>query len=75
MRANSVTFAGVFNNQDPLFLQNYQKKIPLRRAGKDALHGMAEASDYAGPMVFLMSDASSYMTGADLRIDGGFLAL
>jgi NAD(P)-dependent dehydrogenase (short-subunit alcohol dehydrogenase family) len=75
VRANTVTFAGVFNNQDPLFLQNYEKKIPLRRAGKDALHGMADANDYAGPMVFLMSDASTYMTGADLRVDGGFLAL
>jgi len=75
VRANAVTFAGVFNNQDPQFLQNYSKKIPLRRAGKDNLHGMAEAADYAGPMVFLMSDASSYMTGADLRVDGGFLAL
>lgn len=75
VRANTVTFAGVFNNQDPLFLQNYEKKIPLRRQGREALHGMADASDYAGPMVFLMSDASTYMTGADLRVDGGFLAL
>jgi NAD(P)-dependent dehydrogenase (short-subunit alcohol dehydrogenase family) len=75
VRVNSVTFAGVFNNQDQQFLQNYSKKIPLRRPGKDALYGMAEAADYAGPMIFLMSDASSYMTGADLRVDGGFLAL
>jgi NAD(P)-dependent dehydrogenase (short-subunit alcohol dehydrogenase family) len=65
----------VFNNQDPQFLQNYEKKIPLRRAGKEKLRGMADPDDYAGPMIFLMSDASSYMTGADLRVDGGFLAL
>lgn len=75
IRVNTVTFAGVYNNQDPQFLANYERKIPLRRAGREHLHGMAEASDYSGPMVFLMSDASSYMTGADLRVDGGFLAL
>lgn len=75
VRSNTVTFAGVYNNQDPQFLANYERKIPLRRAGREHLHGMAEASDYSGPMVFLMSDASSYMTGADLRVDGGFLAL
>lgn len=75
VRANTVTFAGVYNNQDPQFLANYERKIPLRRAGRDHLRGMAEANDYSGPMVFLMSDASSYMTGADLRVDGGFLAL
>lgn len=75
VRANTATFAGVYNNQDPQFLAGYERKIPLRRAGRDHLHGMAEANDYSGPMVFLMSDASSYMTGADLRVDGGFLAL
>ncbi len=76
VRTNTVTFAGVYNGQDPRFLAAYGNKIPLRRAaGDDARGGMANPEDYVGPLVFLLSDASSYMTGADLRVDGGFLAL
>lgn len=76
VRCNTVTFAGVFNNQDESFLQNYEKKIPLKRTGATAsLRGMAAADDYTGAVAFLLSDASSYMTGADLRVDGGFCAL
>lgn len=74
VRANTVTFAGVFNNQDPRFLDAYAKKIPLRR-GRPELANMAEAGDYLGPVSFLLSPASGYMTGADLRVDGGFLAI
>lgn len=76
IRANTVTFAGVFNRQDPEFLEHYARKIPLRRSESDAARGaMAEPGDYVGPVAFLLSDASRYMTGADLRVDGGFLAL
>jgi NAD(P)-dependent dehydrogenase (short-subunit alcohol dehydrogenase family) len=76
VRANTVTFAGVFNKQDPRFLERYKLKIPLRRGPADeAKGGMADPSDYIGVAVFLLSDASAYMTGADLRVDGGFLAL
>ena len=76
VRTNTLTFAGVFNNQDGEFLDNYEKKIPLRRGGDyDRLRGMALAEDYVGPTTFLMSDASSYANGADFRIDGGFLAM
>lgn len=76
VRANSVTFAGVFNDQDPRFLERYERKIPLRRGPAfDRLRGMADPSDYVGPIAFLLSDAARYMTGADLRADGGFLAL
>lgn len=74
VRTNSITFAGVFNHQDAEFLKAYAPKIPLRQAGREHLHGMAMAADYVGPALFLLSDASGYMTGADLRIDGGFLA-
>jgi NAD(P)-dependent dehydrogenase (short-subunit alcohol dehydrogenase family) len=74
VRTNSVTFAGVFNRQDPDFLKAYERKIPLRHAGREHLHGMALADDYVGPTLFLLSEASRYMTGADLRVDGGFLA-
>lgn len=75
VRANTLTFAGVFNNQDPQFLERYERKVPLRVVGRDSHRGMADETDYIGPVVFLLSDASRYMTGADLRIDGGFLAL
>lgn len=76
VRANTVTFAGVFDHQDPQFLERYERKIPLRRGRRwDHLRGMAEPADYVGPVAYLLSDAARYMTGADLRIDGGFLAL
>jgi NAD(P)-dependent dehydrogenase (short-subunit alcohol dehydrogenase family) len=75
VRANTLTFAGVYNQQDPEFLEQYSRKIPLRRRQMEHLRSMASPADYVGPTVFLMSDASSYMTGADLRIDGGFLAM
>jgi NAD(P)-dependent dehydrogenase (short-subunit alcohol dehydrogenase family) len=67
VRVNIVTFAGVFNNQDPAFLERYLPKVPLGR--------MAHAADYNGTVVYLMSDASTYMTGSNVVIDGGFSAL
>ena len=67
VRSNIVTFAGVFANQDPRFLERYLKKVPLGR--------MANASDYVGTIIFLLSDASAYATGADFVIDGGFTSM
>ena len=67
VRANIVTFAGVFNNQDKAFLDRYLPKVPLNR--------MADETDYNGTIVYLMSDASAYMTGSNVVIDGGFSAL
>ncbi|MCR6629407.1 MAG: SDR family oxidoreductase [Magnetospirillum sp.] len=67
VRVNTVTFAGVFNNQDPEFLARYHAKVPLGR--------MADASEYNGAIIYLMADASSYMTGSNMVIDGGFTAL
>jgi len=67
VRTNTLTFAGVFANQDPRFLEPYTRKVPLGR--------MAEPEDYEGPVVFLMSDAARYMTGANMVVDGGFLAM
>ncbi|MDX1951702.1 MAG: SDR family oxidoreductase [Verrucomicrobiota bacterium] len=66
VRVNSVVLAGVFNNQDPEFLEAYCPKVPLGR--------MADETDYNGTMLFLASDASSYMTGSTLVVDGGFTA-
>lgn len=66
VRANTLCFAGFAGGQPKEFLEGYEPKVPLGR--------MAELEEAVGPMVFLMSDASSYMTGAKLIIDGGFTA-
>lgn len=66
VRVNTVTLAGVFNNQDPAFVAAYVPRVPLGR--------MADASDYNGLMLFLASDASRYITGSNLVADGGWTA-
>ena len=61
VRVNAISPGGVFNNQDEVFLSRIRPLIPLGR--------MAERNEYQAAMVFLLSDASSYMTGQNLIID------
>jgi NAD(P)-dependent dehydrogenase (short-subunit alcohol dehydrogenase family) len=66
VRVNALSPGGVAAGQDPEFLRKYVARVPLRR--------MAEPEDLVGPLLFLASDASRYLTGHELRVDGGFTA-
>lgn len=66
VRVNTVTFAGVRANQDAEFLKAYHAKVPLGR--------MANVGECASAVQFLLADASSYVTGSNLVVDGGFTA-
>jgi NAD(P)-dependent dehydrogenase (short-subunit alcohol dehydrogenase family) len=66
VRVNTLSPGGVLGGQDEQFKAKYGARVPLRR--------MAEAEDLKGPLVFLASRASSYVTGHELRVEGGFTA-
>jgi len=66
VRVNTLSPGGVLAGQDEQFKAKYGARVPLRR--------MADAEDLKGPLVFLASKASSYVTGHELRVDGGFTA-
>jgi NAD(P)-dependent dehydrogenase (short-subunit alcohol dehydrogenase family) len=63
IRVNAISPGGVFNGQSEAFLTRLKQLIPMER--------MANPDEYEGAILFLCSDASSYMTGANLVIDGG----
>ena len=67
IRINTICPGGIFDNQDPKFVENYSKKTPLKRMGT--------TEEIASTALFLASDAASYITGATIMVDGGWTAV
>jgi NAD(P)-dependent dehydrogenase (short-subunit alcohol dehydrogenase family) len=64
VRVNALSPGGVKGGQDEKFIRKFSSRVPLGR--------MAADRDLIGPLLFLASDASSYVTGANLKVDGGY---
>ena len=67
VRSNSIILGGVYNNQPKVFVDRYSQRTCLKR--------MARPEELVGPCMFLLSSESSYITGAEIPVDGGLLSL
>jgi len=63
VRCNSLSPGGIYNNQDPAFIEKIEKLIPMGR--------MADKNEYKSTVQYLCSDASKYMNGQNIVVDGG----
>jgi NAD(P)-dependent dehydrogenase (short-subunit alcohol dehydrogenase family) len=67
VRVNAVSPGGIFDNQNEVFVNNYCKKVPMRRLGTP--------EDIAPIVAFLLSDDAKYITGQNIIVDGGWTAI
>jgi NAD(P)-dependent dehydrogenase (short-subunit alcohol dehydrogenase family) len=67
IRINSICPGGIFDNQPEVFVKNYENKVPLKRMGTP--------EEIATAVLFLASEASSYVTGSTLMVDGGWTTI
>ena len=67
IRANCISPGGIFDKQNPIFVKNYEKKVPMKRMGTP--------EDIAPSVTFLLSDDSKYITGQNLIVDGGWTSI
>ena len=66
VRVNALSPGGVEGGQDPEFKRKFTSRVPMGR--------MCQLADLEAPLLFLAGDGSSYVTGIELRVDGGFTA-
>lgn len=67
IRVNAVSPGGIFDSQNPVFVQNYNERVPMRRMGT--------AEDISPLVVFLLSDEAKYITGQNIAVDGGWTCI
>jgi NAD(P)-dependent dehydrogenase (short-subunit alcohol dehydrogenase family) len=67
IRINCVSPGGILDNQDIIFVENYNKKVPMKRMGLP--------NDISPIIAFLLSDDASYITGQNIAIDGGWTSI
>jgi NAD(P)-dependent dehydrogenase (short-subunit alcohol dehydrogenase family) len=66
IRANIISPGGIYDNQAPSFVEKYSRKTPLGRMGKP--------DEIVGAVIYLASDASFFVTGQNILVDGGWTA-
>lgn len=67
IRVNTVSPGGIFDNQNVNFVENYNKKVPMRRMGLP--------DDISPVVVFLLSEEAKYITGQNIAVDGGWTCI